>query len=181
MKPENFARYQDVPIFNSPPVQFAFEQSITVNGAGNYVWPVNRQDESLGLDINEHSLYLFETYTFAADIDSEDYKGAISVRPTFRLYLKSEGANPQLKQPIQLPLYMNNFPYKMALLPRVAETNGVMTEENFLMGSFSGTLFQIPSLIGKRSINLVMVLSAQEVTNDDFILKFMAQYGNREK
>lgn len=176
MKQHN-ARVIDIPYWTSQPLQLIFQQSITVNIAGNYVWPVNKQTFTPNVDLNPDNLYLLQTITFASDTSDGDYKEAITTMPRFHLYLETEGAGPLLRQPVYLPMHLANHAYTRALIPAGGTSNARENNvANHFLGSFAGQLIQTPNLVGKPTITLTAILSVQEVGDAEYIDAFKSQY-----
>jgi hypothetical protein len=94
----------------------------------------------------------------------------------FNLYLESEAANPQLRNPVALPLYFSNFTFRQFLEPRETEGDDMIAGENHFQASFIGTLQQTPPLIGKEDITLTMIMAVQEITDDTYIEEFKKKF-----
>lgn len=177
--------------FNSEtdPIQFVFRVSAPIQ-ATFYTWTVvNKSRPYPSVDIQRDFLYYFYAFNFSADVSELDYQSAIEVidqgvagnelnantLPTFSLYLEGAGKAPILRQPLGLPSYYQDVKYRKWLKPRTASTTGSAsnnlntltgTQVNNLKGAFASRLIQIPNLIGKQDINLIMTLFAQEITTD---------------
>lgn len=166
----------EIPYWTSPPIEFVFKQSVEVNYSAHYVFPINKGDFVPNLNVLDNALYYIQTLTFAGDVAQDDYQGAILTFPVFNLYLAGEAANPQLRNPIDLPLYFSNFTYRKFLLPRESEGNEFQLAENKFQGSFQGELLQTPALTGKQELSLTMIMAVQEITDDGFVQKFKENY-----
>lgn len=171
------SRLIDIPYWTSPPLQLIFQQTATVDIAGNYVWPVAKQTFTPNIDLNPENLYLIQSLTFASDTSDGDYKEAITTMPKFHLYLETEGALPQLRQPFYLPMHLANHTFYRPIIPAGGSSNNRQNSvANHFLASYTGQLIQTPSLIGKQSITLTMVMAVQEIGDANFIDAFKAQY-----
>jgi hypothetical protein len=158
----------DVPVFHTKPVIFTFQQAITVNMAGNYVWPLTRVPFTPNLALSPRTLYLVRTLTFSANIGEADYQGAIVTMPHFNIYVEQSGFIPDFRAPVPLPMYFQNLAYEYSVFYRGGSDNLNNTEENFY-GTFEGTLVQTANLVGKQSVTLTVLLTVQEIEDNDFI------------
>lgn len=170
------ALLDDIPYFNSPPIQYTFEQTATVNVSGNYVWPIAKEVLTPNIIVEPDVLYFIKTITFAADVGESDYQGAISVRPTFSLYLKSNQNNPQLMSPIECPKFYDNFDYNLAIFPGSGDSSSEGWEGDSFLGTFLGSLIQTAPLVGKASIVLTMVMSVQMISDRSYLEHFKQGY-----
>lgn len=174
----------------SNPIQFVFRVNAVLQ-ATKYVWNSNSKVRPYpAVDIQRNYLYYFYAFSFSADVSELDYQSSIEVEnqgsignepdantvPTFSLYLEGGGKSPILRQPLALPKYYVNVDYRKWRAPRTASGSGsantsrigglTMEQVNNLKGGFDATLIQTPSLIGKKSINMIMTLFAQEIDSD---------------
>ncbi len=178
-------RLIDIPYLTSPPLLFTFRQTAAV-AAGVYTYP---QATTIAFTpsrpIQPNILYMFDTVTFAFDIDENDYYGAIATLPQFSMYLQSDSSAPSLREPLQLVKYFPALPYRLAiigseLLGASSDTALQGFQNNRLLGNVTGTLNQTPALLGKLSVTATLIFSAQEVSDNYFISEFkersQAQY-----
>lgn len=178
---------ENIPYATSPPLIFTYRQSATVAaGIFDFSGTMAKTAFTPSRPILPNVLYIFRTFTYAMDIDLADYFGAIGatggVTPEFSLYIQSDASGPKLREPVVLANFMQNFPYIFAifgqeLLQRarpnaVAATVNQPTTFNRLLGLITGTLIEIPSLIGKGAITAIVQLTAQEVSEEEYIRVF---------
>jgi len=172
---------RNAPIYNFPlkysePEQFVFKQTVQLNTAGNFLFPINKQRFTPDLILEDEAVYYLRTLTFGGDVAAEHYTMATIIEPVFHLYLESEAGAPQLKNPIALPIYFHNQLYQKLLEPTVLEGDGLLAGTNRFLGSFEGTIQQIPPLIGKTALTLTMIITAQEITDETFIAELKKTY-----
>jgi flagellar biosynthesis component FlhA len=99
------------------------------------------------------------------------------------MYLQSDGGSPALREPVPLVKYYNILPYVLNILGTellgmaYQNSSGTSSAQGFtfnrLMGDVNGTITQTPALIGKASITATIVLSAQEISDRNFIKDFV--------
>lgn len=170
-------RLIDIPYLTSPPLLFTFRQTAAVV-AGSYTFP---QTTTIAFNpsrpIQPNILYMFESVTFAFDIDENDYFGAIATLPQFSMYLQSDAAAPSLREPLQLAKYLPALPYRLAVMGSEllgASDNTALQgfQSNRLLGNVTGVLAQTPALIGKMSVTALLIFSVQEISDNKFIEDF---------
>lgn len=170
-------RLIDIPYYTSPPLLFTFRQSATV-AAGSYTFLQTALTPfTPSRPIQPNVLYMFETMTFAFDIDENDYFGAIATLPQFSMYLQSDASAPNLREPVVLSKYFSKLPYKLAiigseLLGQSSDTALQGFINNRLLGNITGVLTQTPALLGKATVTAIMIFTVQEVGDNDFITDF---------
>lgn len=160
-------RVEDLPYLSSPPIQFTYQSTEAVS-AGSYTWT----DAPLPLvpdrPVMSNSLYYFRSLTLAADVDELDFTSNITVTPKFQMYLKSRAKAIHFREPIFMLKFLQNFEYRYAWLTQ--------HNKDQLFCSFNGSLLQGAGLVGKASITLKAIISAQEVVDDTFISMFKSSY-----
>lgn len=176
-------RLNDIPYRTSPPLLFVYTESAALV-AGSYNWPLGgKATFTPSRPITANSLYLFKTLDFACDVDQADFQSAITTALSFSMYLQSDGGSPALREPVPLVKYYNTLPYILNILgsellgEAYQNSSGVSPAQNFsfnrLMGDINGALLQTPALIGKGSITATIVLTAQEISDRNFISDFV--------
>jgi hypothetical protein len=176
-------RLIDIPYRTSPPLLFVYTESAALV-AGAYAWPLGgKATFTPSRPINANSLYLFKTLDFACDVDQADFQSAVTTALSFSMYLQSDGGSPALREPVPLVKYYNILPYVLNILGTellgmaYQNSSGTSSAQGFtfnrLMGDVNGTITQTPALIGKASITATIVLSAQEISDRNFIKDFV--------
>ena len=84
------------------------------------------------------------------------------------MYLKSRAKAILFREPIYMTKFLQNFDYRYAWLTQHA------TDQ--LLASFTGKLTQGPTLIGKASVTLTAIISAQEIVDEGYIRLFKESY-----
>lgn len=160
-------RIEDLPYWTSPPIQFVYESEATLN-LGTYVW--NDPPTVLTPDrpILANALYYFRNISLAADIAELDYQGALITTPQFFTFLQSDARGVLFREPITMNKYFENFEYRMVW--------STQSGQDQLFAAFRGTLLQTLPLIGKQSITLKAIISAQEIIDDNYIRLFKKMY-----
>lgn len=156
-------RAEDLPYWNSPPIQFVYE-STTPLDLGGYQWDDVPTALTPDRPLLENAMYFFRSISLSANIAELDYESALAVNPQFFTFLRGDSRAILFREPIQFNRFYNQLEYRLFWLPR--RTN------DQLLGSFRGTLVQTPALIGKNTITLKATISAQEIINNAFVKKF---------
>lgn len=177
----SMGRLIDIPYDTSPPLIFTFQQTANLL-AGQYSFTgmgVAKIAFTPDRPILQNVLYIFNTISFAMDISPLDYSAAIATQPNFSAYVQSDAAAPAFRETIALPNYFANLKYVLALLggqepgqqyPGSTGSGTVQpTATNRLLGSVSGVLNQVGTLIGKNSITATIQMTAQEIVDPGFI------------
>jgi len=163
-----FPREGDIPYWTSPPIQYVYTKTAPL-AAGAYTWVDQPGDMTPVRPVRNTLLYYFRDITLYADIEEADFSAALDVTPQFRPSLRGSGNRAVLfREPILMPRFLQNFGYRLFW-----ETN--QTPER-LLGSFRGTLTQTPALIGKTSITLTAIISAQEIKDRNYVDQFKKMY-----
>lgn len=157
-------RLEDLPYSSSPPIQFVYRQTAALL-AGQYRFRVTTpQPLAVLRPLIANSVYYFRSVTITADIDEGDYLSSILTIPTFQMHPLSTGKQILFREPLVIAKYFQNFDYRLAWQTQ--------REDDQLFCTISGLLDQTAGLIGKASITLSVVLSAQEIVDDSFIDRF---------
>lgn len=201
----HYLNRNQVPYLKTEPFHVVFRSKANVGQivAGFYDWSVNtnalqptpngRVVSSPRADLDPQALYIIQHFTFSADIDGQDYSGAIVDDtaapdvvpgiPRFHLYVQSENNGPILKQPIPLPQYYQEaeFPKWRVYSKEASDFSGSVgvgflgiKNTNQFVGAFEARLAQTVPLIGKGTITLIMALNVLEVRDENFIKEYVA-------
>lgn len=165
-------RLEDLPYSSSPPIEFTYISSAPFL-SGKYRWADPPSPLTPNRPIMANSLYFFRSMTFIADITELDYVSDIVVIPKFQMYLKSSGKTILFREPIYMVKYFQNFDYRLCWLTQ--------NEKDTLFAGFSGTLDQSAGTVGKDSITLTTIISAQEIVDQGFIRMFRETYPDNRK
>ena len=156
-------RIEDLPYATSPPIQFIFESTATLV-FGQYVFNGAILASPVPRPLSSNINYYFRNVTLTADIDENDFMGAIATAPVFQVYRQSDGNTQLFREPLRMNTYFRQFEYRLAWQTQ--------NQGDLLSGSFAGTLTQTAALIGKASITLKAIIAAQEVIDNNFNLAF---------
>jgi len=164
-------RLEDLPYASSPPIQFVYRQTATL-AAGMYTWASTPMNLASLRPLMANAAYYFRSVTIAADIDEGDYLSAIYITPAlinrtpvFQMYLKGTGKQILFREPLAIAKYFQNFDYRLCWVTQ--------REDDVLYGSLDGQLTQTAALIGKGSITLSVIISAQEIVDTAFTKRFL--------
>jgi hypothetical protein len=156
-------RVEDLPYWVSPPIQFVYESNATLS-LGTYTWNDAPTPLTPDRPLLSNAMYFFRSISLSADLSELDYETALTVNPQFYTFLRGDSKAILFREPIQFNKFYNQFDYRMFWIPRRGNDQ--------LLGAFRGTLVQTPALIGKVTIELKAVISAQEIVHTDFIKQF---------
>lgn len=160
-------RIEDLPYISSPPIEFYYRQTASL-AMGSYTWTATPTALTVNRPVMISCVYYFRSVTLTADVEELDFTSNISTVPKFQMYLKSRAKVPLFREPIYMPKFLQNFDYRMAWMTRQVDDQ--------LLASFAGVITQGASLIGKNSITLTAVISAQEIVDENFVKLFEKQY-----
>lgn len=153
-------RLEDLPYFNSPPIQFVYEETASLN-LGNYIWTGGASALTPNRPILDNALYYFREITMSADISVLDFESAKVTTPNFQMFRESDASAPLFREAVQMPTYLQRQQYRLVWVPGRAD--------DVLFADFVGQLTQTPALLGKASITLTAIVTAQEIVDDNFI------------
>lgn len=156
-------RIEDLPYATSPPIQFVFESTATL-AFGQYVFNGAQLASPVVRPLSSNIVYYFRNVTLTADIDENDFMGAIATSPVFQVYKQSEGNTQLFREPLRMNTFFRQFDYRLAWQTQI--------QGDILTGSFAGVLTQIPALLGKASITLKAIIAAQEIIDERFNRRF---------
>ncbi len=152
-------RIEDLPYFTSPPVMFTYQKAASLVG-GAYAWADRPSVLTPDRPILDNAVYYFRSVTMVADISELDFEASINVTPQFRTFLASDANTILFREPILMTRYFQNFDYRLVW----TASRG----DNQLRAGFTGTLLQTAGLLGKTSITLKAVISAQEIVDEEY-------------
>jgi hypothetical protein len=168
LKALNIPRIEDLPYHTSPPVQFVYESEASLSG-GTYSWSDSPTALTPSRPLLANTLYYFRHISFSADISEGDFTGNLVTVPKFQMYIKSQNNVMLFREPLQMTHFLSAWDYRLTHVT-VSSTSDVFR------GSFTGSLIQGASLLGKTSITLRAVISAQEIVDKNFINLFKTKY-----
>lgn len=166
-------RIEDLPYWDSPPIQFVYE-SETALALGSYTWADAASALTPDRPLIDNALYYFRHISLAADVSELDFTANIVTTPLFYTFRQSDAKTVLFREPIQMNKFYNDFDYRFAWKSQKGSDQ--------LFAAFRGVLVQGAAFIGKASITLKAVISAQEIVGEHFIDKFTKGYpkGGRE-
>jgi hypothetical protein len=163
----NVPRIEDLPYFSSPPVQFVYESPATV-AAAMYTWNDAPSPLTPLRNVMENAVYYIRSVSLFADIEEFDFQSALLITPTFQIFKPSEATVHLFKEPIIMNTFLMQYDFRAIYMTAKAADQ--------ILAAFNGVLVQTPALIGKTTVTLKAIISAQEITDDNFIKLFMEQY-----
>jgi hypothetical protein len=152
-------RIEDLPYWSSPPIQFVYESTANLI-AGSYYWNDIPSPMSPVRPLIDNAVYFFRSISLIAEIDEVDFESNITSAPQFYTYTTSDAKTVLFREPIVMNKYYQQFDYRLVW----SRAKG----DNQLLGGFTGTILQGPTLIGKTSITLKAIISAQEIVDENF-------------
>lgn len=167
VKTLNIPRIEDLPYATSPPIQFVYQSTANLT-VGTYTWADEPSALTPNRPIQANALYFFRSITLAADVAELDYTTNLVTTPEFYGFLQSDARAVLFREPVQMVKFFDQFDYRL--------TWRSQSNTDQLFGAFRGLIVQGPALIGKTSITLTAVISAQEVVEEGFINLFYQKY-----
>ncbi len=176
IQPLAVPRMEDLPYWTSPPIQFVYESTATLN-LGVYTWNDQLSPQALtpARPILGNVLYYFRHVSFSADIEELDFTANITAIPQFQMYRTQDALAPFFRESIQMTQFLSNWDFRQVWLSSRSKEDRE-TVADALRGSFTGSLIQGPGLVGKASITLRAVISAQEISDSRYVNLFKAPY-----
>lgn len=176
IRPLAVARIDDLPYVSSKAAQFVYQSTCEVghdsNGnvdtPGNFVWNDRAASMTPARPLGENSLYFIRNLTMTADVNQNHFPQSIVTPPRFYLYKESNLAAPILREPVIMPCFLENFDYRYAFF--------TSDPADQLLGAWTGQLEMVSDLTGKDFITLTMVISAQEIIDENYIAAFKKAY-----
>lgn len=160
-------RIEDLPYLSSPPIEFTYSSTASLS-AGSYTWADTQNLLIPNRPLMENTVYYFRSITLAANTDELDFTSNITTIPNFQMFLKSRAKAILFREPIYMTKFLQNFDYRFAWVTQRASDT--------IYASFNGVLKQGASLIGKATVTLNAVISAQEIVDEGFVKKFRESY-----
>lgn len=168
------AREVDIPYYTSPPVQFVYESEAALS-VGAYTWRDAPTVLRTSRPILDNALYFFRNVSLTADTAELDFTSNIDPAPPvtngipeFRLFVQSDSRAVMYREPLLMNKFFDQFDYRLWWMSH--------QDQDALLGGFTGRLLQGGGLIGKSSVTLKAVISAQEIVDESFIDLFKAQF-----
>lgn len=127
---------------------------------------INRYDFGVAANVDvpiltmaPNTTYLFERVNFSCNIALSSYQDSIDVIPELRI--KKQSTN-------QL-VWQNAMPF-INYVDNLELYNFVKTdqEDDILMGTFVGSLFQVPATVGKVTISAFISFNVYQITSTDW-------------
>jgi len=161
------SRLEDLPYHTSPPIEFTYKSpAVFLNGYYTWADPPTLLTPDRPLMVN--SLYYFRTVTMAADIEEADFSSCIVTTPQFQMYRRSQNKSIMFREPIYMLKFLQNFDYRKLWITQ--------QDSDQLYASFNGVLRQNAALVGRSPINLIALISAQEIVDEGYIRKHKEAY-----
>lgn len=167
IRPLAIPRLEDLPYVSSPPIQFVY-QSTAALALGLYVWNDPPQVLTPNRPILTNAIYFFRNVTLAADISPIDFSAAIVTTPQFYMFRQGDARAVLFREPLQMPMFLDQFDYRLCWLSQ--------QQNDQLFAAFRGSLVQTPNLIGKTSITLKAIITAQEIADKNYVESFKSAY-----
>lgn len=167
IKTLNIPRLEDLPYATSPPVQYVYESTASLN-LGVYVWNDDPSVLSPNRPVLSKAVYFFRNISLTADIEELDFSAALVTTPGFFIFKKADAKAVLFREPVQMNKFYDQFDYRLTWWSE--------QDNDQLFGAFRGTLTQTPALIGKTSVTLKAVITAQEIADDNYVQLFKTAY-----
>jgi len=161
-------RAEDLPYWTSPPIQFVYESTAAL-ALGRYTWADVPTALTPNRPILNNSLYYFRSVSLTADVAELDFTSNILTRPQYFMFLRGDSYAPFFREPIEFNKFYDQFEYRYFWMSHQGENDQ-------LFAAFRGVVNQGPGLIGKNSVTLKAIISAQEINDDNFIQLFKSTY-----
>lgn len=170
-----FGSEADIPYKESPPIQFTYESTGSLT-LGEYRWQDSPTLMIPNRALTDNSLIFIRSVTLSADITESDYVQNVPTlldMPALFLYLQSEAGAVKWREPVIMSKFFNEFTHKFWFRPK---QNRDRLQAAFRSINGRATLAQGSSLVGKASVTLKAVISAQEITDNNYIRAFENAY-----
>lgn len=156
-------RAEDLPYWGSPPVQYVYE-STAILSAGFYTWADAPSILTPDRPVRPNVLYFFRNISMSADIAELDFTSAIVTTPQFNTHLVSDARAPLFREALLMNKFFDQFDYRLWWASQ--------QDNDQLLGTWTGVLAQTPALVGKQSITLKAIITAQEVSDEYYVNQF---------
>lgn len=163
----NIPRAEDLPYWTSPPIQFTYESTANL-ALGSYTWADTPTAFTYNRPILINAVYYFRSITLVADIAEFDFASNLTITPDFYTFLESWSDAPLFREPFRMNRYYDEFTYRLFWQS--------YRSDDVLKGGFVGSIIQGPGLVGKNSVTLKAIISAQEIVDEHFCNLFKANY-----
>jgi len=160
-------RIEDLPYWTSPPIQFVYESTAPL-ALGVYTWNDLPTAFTPNRPIRPNFLYYFRNITLSADIEELDFIANIVTPPQYFTFLDSTQQAVLFREPLVMNKFYQQFDYRLVWR--------TLTDPDTLRAAFTGQLVQGAALIGKASITLKAIISAQEIVDDGYVTHFVEKY-----
>lgn len=160
-------RLEDLPYMHSPPIQFVYESTASL-ALGTYIWDDSPSTLAPNRPVLTNAVYYFRNISLSADITELDYTAAITTTPQFYMFRQADAKAALFREPLQMNMFFNQFDYRLCWISQ--------QEEDQLFAAFRGTLVQTANLVGKESITLKAVITAQEIGDSNYVDAFRKHY-----
>lgn len=167
----NIPRLEDLPYATSPPIQFVYQSTASLN-VGSYTWADDPSPLVPNRPVRANALYYFRSITLSADTAELDFTANIVTTPQFYTFLQSDARAVLFREPILMVKFFDQFDYRL--------TWKSQSTTDQLFAAFRGVLVQGGGLVGKATIQLTAVISAQEIIEESFINLFFKKYPSSE-
>lgn len=162
----------DIPYWTSPPLQFVYESTAAL-ALGRYTFADNPSALTPTRPLLENALYFFRSISFSADASELDYtqnviSTATAVAPLFYVYKESDSNAVLYREPFSCNKFYDQFDF------RFWWQTGKVNDQ--LLAGFTGAIMQGAAFVGKASMTLKVIISAQEIVDDAFIEAFKDNY-----
>lgn len=165
----NVGRIEDLPYITSPAIQFVYQSKATLDGGG-FTWADTPSPLTPNRPVHGNFAYYFRSISFSADIAGVDFNANLVETPQFKTFLQGDQNTVIFREPILMVDYLQNFAFRQVWFPS--------RFDDLVSASFEGSIIQGPNLIGKNSITLTAVISAQEIVDEHFVKVLKDGYPN---
>lgn len=165
-------RIEDLPYITSPAIQFVYQSTASLD-AGTYTWADSPSSLTPQRPVHGNFAYYFRTVNFSADVDVNDFTANIVTTPQFKTYLAGDSNTVLFREPVNMVDYLQNFTFKQVWFPS--------RFDDVVSAAFEGSMIQGPALIGKSSITLTAIISAQEIIDENFVKALKEGYPRQER
>jgi len=178
---QTIPRVEDLPYWTSPPIQFVFESTATVN-MGAFFWNDPPSSLKPPRPIQNNTMYYFRSISLTADIGELDFMTNLVRPPAFYMFRESDDNAVLFREPVVMNKFYDQFDFRLLWMSAKqgdvlnAAFAGPPPGPTVIDGVTSPTgpylpasILQGPNLIGKTSITLKAIISVQEIADDSFI------------
>lgn len=167
IKAINIPRAEDLPYWQSPPIQFVYESTANL-ALGAYTWADVPTAFTPQRPILINALYYFRNISLVADTAEFDFSSNIVTTPNFYTFLESYSDAVLFREPVQMNKFYDQFTFRFFWQS--------YRSDDIIKGAFRGSLIQGPGLVGKNAVTLKAIISAQEIVDEHYIQLFKSNY-----